>query len=803
MKPKVKFTILFSLPTFYLLLLISMSTMINAQSPGDILFTGYNSDGADEFSFMASTSIPGNIQFHFTDNGWTTANGGEFRVTEGEIVYTTPSEGLLQGDQIVIRPLGTSPSIIHGSGTVSKIGSNNIVLSAAGDGIICFMGSMRNPSPIAAISTDASGWVNPSANTQTNIPNGLVEGESAFLLLENGSTESDNWIYNCDSIYGTKSSIQMAIAQLNNWTSNNSSSYTLPCSPFKSIWNGSWAPSAPSAQNSIEIISSSPINTDITCRNLVIGFGISLNLDSNDLHIYGDIENFGNGIQTTGELFFHPGVSELSISANPITLENIVHIDESCVLNADSNLILAASSQTSFGQLTGDGEINNVIFQRYLDASNPQYFYLGMPLKNALLEEFNEGELLQSSNSSDGSIWQWDAGQALWVEPGNVNQTTAISGKAYAVYAGSNSFGTFLLNGIGQLNFIGSATTDSVSINLEYNDGQGSSSPNFTGGTSIPQTQGWNLLSNPYNCYYDWDLQSIPSNLSGAIYRFDGSNYISYIQGLGNSSRFIAPGEAFFVQLNSNIPGTLHFNPEFRNPNRSISSNKNSKGFDGLEISLKSIASKNGDKLYIGFDSSASQLFDPKLDAWKFKNPGEIPNLYIEMPYGNLSIHQLALDHNKLIIPISIDCSIDAANLEMKVSSDMLKSNIKFQLEDLKTGQMYSARKNSGLNLVFANDSSFRKDRFRLHLNRSDLSKIESKKPEFYISQNEDGILIHQLEKLSYSKAELLDLNGRIIKSQKLENIKTPIPINKNGLFILKLKNEKDQFCVEKILFQG
>lgn len=795
-------TLIFSRIKNYLsIILVILSAGLIAQSPGDILFTGYNADGPDEFCFIATTSIAGNQQIHFTDNGWTSANGGEFRITEGEVLYTTPVQGLKPGEQVAIQVgSGSAPSVIYGGGSASQVGSNSIILSSAGDGIIAFTGSLISPQPLAVITTDGSGWTNPVSNTQTNLPNSLVVGETAFLLLENGVTESDNWIYNCDTVYGSPGDLQLAIGQLDNWTSHNSLPFSLPCSPFTSTWNGTWSPSAPSAQNNIIINSSAPITSELNCRALTINIGENLSLGNHNLYLGGNLINNGNGINTTGIIHFNKGDSTLTLSGNPFSVENIVEVETGCILNADSNLIIAATSQNSFGQIDGDGEVVNLIIQKYIDPTNPKYFYMGIPLKNALLKEFNEGNILQSSNSIQGSIWEWDASDALWKAPGDVNLTTSIPAKAYAIFCGTNSFGTFVLGSPGALNYLGSPNMGVIQIALNYNDGQSSGSPIFVGGTSLAFTQGWNLVSNPYPSYYDWDLQTIPNNMGSAIYRFDGSNYTSYLKGAGTGSRFIDPGEGYFVQLHSNTPADLVFNPNNRNPNKNLGSSKSINGFDGFSIRIESKNHQTSDETFLGFESLATQNFDANYDAWKLMNQSLKPNIYTGMQDGYYSINRLNLYQNTTI-PLSVNHSLDGDSLEMIFDFKKLISNCRVLIEDLKTGKIYKAQEIN--KLIYSHEASFRKDRFRIHLEEIRVSKDEEKANDlsWFISQNNNGIEIHK-EDLFPKTIRIYSLEGILMKSTIMHQQELQIDLANSGIYLVQMVTNQTKSTCRKVVFQ-
>ncbi len=64
--------------------------------------------------------------------------------------------------------------------------------------------------------------------------------------------------------------------------------------------------------------------------------------------------------------------------------------------------------------------------------------------------------------------------------------------------------------------------------------------------------QGWNLIGNPYNSTIDWDeFDFVGSDVANSVYFWDPENnrYASYVNGVGTNggSRYIAPGQGFFV----------------------------------------------------------------------------------------------------------------------------------------------------------------------------------------------------------------------------------------------------------------
>ncbi|MCE7993659.1 MAG: hypothetical protein HEP71_16865, partial [Roseivirga sp.] len=196
-------------------------------SPGDIVFTGYNSRGTDYFSFMATTDIPEDTEIRFTDRGWTSS--GTFRTgdgAEGEILYTVAAGGLSAGDQVVIDV--ATPSVASGTGSVAAV-SSAISFSTVGDQVLAFSGTAGTPTTfLAGLQMNNGAWeADATANTSSSLPTGLTSGTTGFVI----SPEVDGAVYNCTVISGTAAVLKAAVFDQNNWITDNADPITLPCGP--------------------------------------------------------------------------------------------------------------------------------------------------------------------------------------------------------------------------------------------------------------------------------------------------------------------------------------------------------------------------------------------------------------------------------------------------------------------------------------------------------------------------------------------------------------------------------------------
>jgi len=248
-------------------------------NPGDIAFVQYNSDGQDNFAFVALTNISDTEIIFFTDNEENDLNG-----VEGTITWTPPSGGVTCGTVILIT---TSPSTSLGSVTVIK----NFNFAVGGDSILAYQGSESAPTFIAALSNDGGSW---GGDQDGNLPPGLVNGATAIAI----SPEVANCAYNGAITNNTQSVLLSEINNNSNWTLiSNDTQQNYSSGPFGVIECG--AAPAPELQL---------VDNTSTIQNCgyTVDFG-DVASDGSTSDITFDIENIG-----TADL----SVSSLNITGN-------------------------------------------------------------------------------------------------------------------------------------------------------------------------------------------------------------------------------------------------------------------------------------------------------------------------------------------------------------------------------------------------------------------------------------------------------------------------------------------------------
>lgn len=214
---------------FTLLVSFCLSHEMQAQTdfaPGEIMFTGYDSDASDAFSFVLLKDVVAGTVIAITDRGWSNASG--FRVdntTEGTIELTfnnnypcgtevifTDSEDANDWDNPVNQSgviVGTVAIIAGGDGDGPELGTT-------GDQLFIY----QNPIPtsgnqdnfVTAIQMDGNGgWAgNATSDDNSAKPTGLEEYEVVVF-----NTEVDDAKYDCDPRMGTGDFLRSMITNEN------------------------------------------------------------------------------------------------------------------------------------------------------------------------------------------------------------------------------------------------------------------------------------------------------------------------------------------------------------------------------------------------------------------------------------------------------------------------------------------------------------------------------------------------------------------------------------------------------------
>ena len=180
-------------------------------NPGDVVFTGYQSDDPDAFSFVILVDIPALTPIEFTDNGWGDPITGGFRIGEGFGSWTSPDSALPAGTEVIISGL---------TATTGAISANNIALTVSGDQLFAY-DPLNIPTSgdqsgfYAGIQMNGNWDAGASGTNDSAQPSALI-GFSMFI-----SPEVDNAVYDCSTVVGTPAELRTAIYNSANWTKSN------------------------------------------------------------------------------------------------------------------------------------------------------------------------------------------------------------------------------------------------------------------------------------------------------------------------------------------------------------------------------------------------------------------------------------------------------------------------------------------------------------------------------------------------------------------------------------------------------
>ncbi len=168
--------------------------------PGDVAIVGYNFDDADELAIVALENLPAGESIKFTDNGWFASQS--FRTGEGIATFTVPAGGISAGT-IVNVPVGA------------------MQFSTSGDQILAYQGLDATPTFIFALNSDGATW----AADATSSNNSSLPPSTPNIAIP----EVDNAIFNVGTLAtGTKADWLTAISNTSNWTTNDTTRFTMP-----------------------------------------------------------------------------------------------------------------------------------------------------------------------------------------------------------------------------------------------------------------------------------------------------------------------------------------------------------------------------------------------------------------------------------------------------------------------------------------------------------------------------------------------------------------------------------------------
>lgn len=749
-----------------LLCLFLLNTIISiSQSTGDISFIGFNTDGDKDFSVVILTEIAPNSTIYFTDDE--TNGSGGFIGSEGIITWSTGTKSISAGTVIVFTDVdhNNNPNFNVSIGSITRSGSFG--LSGSKDGIIAYTGTNKN-TPTTFISAIQIGNANSELGpfdvdgiTLTNT--GLTIGTTITIIDNVASPDGGKYAgsRSNQSIYSNYLSI---IADKTNWTTVSSSgdgetllpysqeAFTIKTSNWtgaiNSTWNleGNWDNGIPTNSTYVAIpnVLNSPIissGTEALAGNLTINANATLTINTNNsLTINGNITILGSLSANSASSIIIKGTSTGNISYSR-TLTTNWHLLSSPVLSQNINTFtvteVATNSIKTSGTKYGIAPYNN-----------------------------------------NGSAWMYYTTSTIGASG------SFISGKGYST----------LRTTAGNVTFTGTIPTTDISIPI-------------TDGTENE----WNLIGNPYPSYIPVNsnadatnnfLTINTSNLNTsfqAVYFWNGSAYIPINH--ASKSRFIAPGQGFFVNSITN-GAVANFTEAMQSHQTSDTFNKSKSTYP--KITLKMTDGETNKSTEIKYIAGATTGLDPGFDAGMFNGGVNTFSVYSHLITNSNGIDfslQVLPDNNyeKMIVPIGVNAS-SGKEITFSTNHQNLPTGLMIFLEDKTKNKIIRIDQLNSNYKIPLNSNHNGIGRFYLMTSISDLRKI-LKVNDYNLNQvkiftTEE----HQLKitglKGENSRLKLYNILGKQLLNIKLnakKRISIKIPSNiKQGIYIIKLENSSE-----------
>lgn len=291
------------------------------------------------------------------------------------------------------------------------------------------------------------------------------------------------------------------------------------------------------------------------------------------------------------------------------------------------------------------------------------------------------------------------------------------------------------------------------------------------------ETDGWNLVGNPFTSILDFSTLTLPANVNNAFYiwtpnKVGGAGYVSW-SGAGITDPYIAPLQAFWVQT---APAFDNGGGAARALNMSMATHGTvvSSGtrpgffktagadFDRVVLGVKpSAAQEWADHTVVALVEGTDNGYDADWDAYKWLSPGATPNLY--SVYGQSKLANNAVSYSwtsagHKSIPVGFN-STEAGAFSIELDEDWLLHSYYLTLEDRVTGKLHDLV-NAGA-YGFTHDPSIT-NRFILHIGNNPIT-LSAPSAALDAGYWSDAIHISSLRYDGQLSCTLVDITGREI----------------------------------------
>ena len=295
--------------------------------------------------------------------------------------------------------------------------------------------------------------------------------------------------------------------------------------------------------------------------------------------------------------------------------------------------------------------------------------------------------------------------------------------------------------------------------------------------SSVPADANWNLVGNPFPCYFSVE-QLFDAGLDGTVtvWSDDIQNYEYYTQ--DDKGAYLAPLTAFFIQHNQ--ASSVTFNPEGRaatlpTTRAAVADLRSDAGREVINLLLAN--DSLSDKTRVVFNEAASTDYELGKDAAKFSSMNNnAPSLYtLDAQNQQLAINERPVGNGV----VRLGCYIGVKGSYTLSAKEALASNL--YLYDTETGASCNLRETS---YTFTAEAGACNNRFELRtsLKGTDIAAIEG----FSWQVAGDQLQLNGLP--VGAQVSLFDANGRMRFTGDAATATAGIALPQSGIYYLTIR---------------
>ncbi|WP_028981486.1 T9SS type A sorting domain-containing protein [Sporocytophaga myxococcoides] len=414
-------------------------------------------------------------------------------------------------------------------------------------------------------------------------------------------------------------------------------------------------------------------NSNVTGSGIFHIYGLQ---NANDLsiglpvYIQGSVSsqkpiNFNNNTVT-----FRSSEAQI-ISGSPLTVKDIYVINTAGVTNQTSITIKGAlvlysgtfntsnnvllDLNTGYVSRFGSGVLAGKIkIKKNISGNEFGYHHVSFPLTNVTLSELADNATIEKGGYSwiytYNELDKHKSADSGWVPVSGLS-TPLVNTSGY----------TFYFNKPTSLDLSGNYTNTSSPLKLNVTNTN----------SGDPQSDGWNLIGNPFPSPINWTLDSgwAKTNVNNAIYIWDtkAGKYRTYINGvsLNGGSPIIPSMQSFFIKASTGLKPSLSVNKKAFNTQSNPAVTRTAITSTGLRIS---VANNNGsDETLVRLSADADTSFNEEFDAYKLLNSGNCPSIFTQLNGVDYAVNSIAEEFNSVEIPLVVSAA-SAGNYLISVS---------------------------------------------------------------------------------------------------------------------------------------